>query len=528
MHAEMEMEQTLLPVNTIHQDENNHFTHQKEAETGEGQVGPTEVLTEVPPSQPKQTIYRVSFALAYGILLGLVATLTAILLPTEISFYEPQYAALANGMLIFVSCAFQGLAPVIGSISDRYNSRRPLILIGAIVITVGLVGLLLSVSSGDRSQASFFFFCVSYLILSAGYAFLSVSFAGLVADFGTLLPEKVGTISGIWSLFQIIGSALGYIMQGVVLPVSRDNHEFYYFLIGLVIISNICLLHFLPRKMLKVETTEENSNTTQEQDDSLPCHTSMFLTLSEWYSSSLYSSFRYVILSRFLFYAGLGVFSAMILYFFEDQTNAGKNANAMMTYVAMISLVSSLLAVWPAGFLSDKFGSGIVAALGSILMSIFLGTMSFQQNVTIIMLLVPIYGIAQQGYNVGDLSMVIQSIPNEKTKARDMGAWNAISAFGQALGSALSSSMISFFHEDRNIGTSPSSSGNFSPSSSSSVDAGSNGGDLQTRVPYKRQGYELVFLSASVMMLISCGVLCIASSRLQAKLQAKSDQYNEV
>jgi MFS family permease len=59
----------------------------------------------------------------------------------------------------------------------------------------------------------------------------------------------------------------------------------------------------------------------------------------------------------------------MILYFFEDQTNAGKNAKAMMTYVAMISLVFSLLAVWPAGFLSDKFGSGIVAALGSILMS---------------------------------------------------------------------------------------------------------------------------------------------------------------
>ena len=59
----------------------------------------------------------------------------------------------------------------------------------------------------------------------------------------------------------------------------------------------------------------------------------------------------------------------MILYFFEDQTNAGKNAKAMMTYVAMISLVFSLLAAWPAGFLSDKFGSGIVAALGSILMS---------------------------------------------------------------------------------------------------------------------------------------------------------------
>ena len=60
-----------------------------------------------------------------------------------------------------------------------------------------------------RNALSFVLFCVSYLGYQVGVTALGVSFAGLLADFGKVLPEKVGSLSGIKGLFNIFGTSLG-------------------------------------------------------------------------------------------------------------------------------------------------------------------------------------------------------------------------------------------------------------------------------------------------------------------------------
>ena len=112
--------------------------------------------------------------------------------------------------------------------------------------------------------------------------------------------------------------------------------------------------------------------------------------------------------------------------------------------------------------------------------------------------------IFYQGYNVGDLGLVIQSIPNDETKARDMGGWSACQNLGMSIGSMYAAAVISFFHEAESFSPSPSSSNSSSP----------GGGAHEARVPYTRTGYQMVFLPAAAFMFCSVSLVFLARKRL--------------
>merc|ERR1712195_124306 len=170
--------------------------------------------------------------------------------------------------------------------------------------------------------------------------------------------------------------------------------------------------------------------------------------------------------------------------------DAGEHATQIFTYVALISLGCSLITVWPAGKLSDTFGPSTIAAIGTMFMATVLFILPFLSTTTLVMIVIPFYGVAQQGYNVGDLGLIIQSIPNDDTKARDMGGWSACQNLGMSIGSMFAAAVMTFFHEEEKNGSSPSSS------SSSRGGGGGGGGAHEARIPYTRAGYQMVFLPA--------------------------------
>merc|ERR1712166_489971 len=132
-------------------------------------------------------------------------------------------------------------------------------------------------------------------------------------------------------------------------------------------------------------------------------------------------------------------------------------------------------------------------------MATVLFILPFLSTTTLVMIVIPFYGVAQQGYNVGDLGLVIQSIPNDDTKARDMGGWSACQALGISMGSIYAGAVISFFHDTLVVGMAPSSS------SSNTV---------ARRTPYLHLGYLLVFLPAAVFMCISVVLVRRARKRI--------------
>merc|ERR1712166_1248879 len=397
-------------------------------------------------------------------------------------------------------------SPLVGIMSDRLGSRRPLMVAGAATVTLAVAGMLLSVLGvfGPRSTFSFILFSLSYLMMQSGCTMLSVSFSGLIADFGKRLPSKVGTISGVWSLFQLTGATAGYLLSGLICPVQLNDHQFYWILAVLVVLANFGLLRLPPELLVVHKTTVVTTATGTDMDTDTSTDGSDGITplslWSQWWSSHEYGAWRCVCLARLVFFFGLGTFQSLALYFMEDQTDAGSHATQVLTYVSLISLGCSLLTVWPAGKLSDRWGPAVIAAFGTVVMSAVLFVLPLLKTTTMMMLIIPLYGVAQQGYNVGDLGLVIQSIPNDDTKARDMGGWSACQALGISMGSIYAGAVISFFHDTLVVGMAPSSS-----SSSNTV---------ARRTPYLHLGYLLVFLPAAVFMCISVVLVLRARKRI--------------
>ena len=445
--------------------------------------------------------------------------------------FVPEHAARANGVLIALGCAFNVLAPLFGVLSDRYGSRRPLMLAGALAMMGAIAGMLAAVSGllGGRSTAAFVLYCACYVLMNVGWTCLSVSFSGVLADYGKLMPAKLGTLSGIWSLFKIIGATLGFLLAGIVLPVKADSHAFYYVLAVMMAVANLGLMR-MPNVLLRTKTTAATSATPPAATagslapaapaSSSTCSSNLRQVrhmLSAWLCASEYAGFRLVFLGRLMFYCGLGTFAATTLFFFEDQTDAKSNASRYYTYVALISLATSLASVFPTGLLSDKFGMGPVAVVGGGLMAVMLAVMSFLSTTTAIMCIVPLYGLGQQFYNVGDLGLVVQSVPRDDTRARDMGAWSAGEAMGQALGSAFAGFAISFFHEAL---PAPDTAAPLSPSPAS---ASASASDAGKRLPYSRLGYQVVYLAGSAAMVLSCFVVQLAVRRVAAAAHQLQD-----
>ena len=459
------------------------------------------------------SLCRMSSVLSYGALLGLLSgSLMGIVVPTEMGLFEPKYAARANGALIAVGCAFSILAPLFGTLSDRFGSRRPLMVAGALATMGAIAGMLAAVSGllGARSTVAFLLYCVCYIVMQIGLTCLNVSFSGILADYGKLLPAKMGTIGGLWSLFNLAGAALGYVLSGMVLPVDADSHVFYYVLAVVMGVANLGLVR-LPTVLLRTETATTAKTSSASTANAVHRHPIKHM-LSAWLCAPEYAAFRMVCLSRLIFFFGLGVFATMMLFFFEDQTDAKSDASKVYASVALISLACSLAAVVPAGKLSDKFGMGPVAAVGGCVMAGMLAGMSSMSTTTAIMCVVPLYGIGQQFYNVGDLGLVIQSVPRDDTRARDMGAWSAGQAVGQAWGSAFAGFAISYFHEAPPAHAAAGSSS----SSPSPAPASPSHPGVEQRLPYSRLGYQVVFLTAAAAMVLSCFVVWLAVRRLGA------------
>lgn len=106
-------------------------------------------------SIPKEEgLCRVTSILLYNVVLSFIQNgLAAVVVPSELSIFEPEKAALFNGILLSVSAFINAGSPLVGYFIDRIG-RRPLLMTGAAVVTIG-VGLFI-VGATFRSFPTYF------------------------------------------------------------------------------------------------------------------------------------------------------------------------------------------------------------------------------------------------------------------------------------------------------------------------------------------------------------------------------------
>lgn len=250
--------------------------------------------------------------------------LIAIAVPTEIALYQPGNAALINGLLIGAGAATNAFGPVVGYFCDKHG-RHFYALLGGGGISVG--STLMLFATFLRNNVGLAVFCLGYLIAQTGNVIVTTAFQTIVADYGHVHPKRLGIISGIFGIYQLLGTVLSYVAAGVFFRITEKNHTFYIFVLAFTVVSN-AVIFFADTELLDL-----NGSNHMRREPTVVLRD----ILREWYAAPRYMAWRSVLQTRFLYFYSVGVFSSYGLYYLEDCTNS-KDPTTSFTIVALVSM----------------------------------------------------------------------------------------------------------------------------------------------------------------------------------------------
>jgi MFS family permease len=448
---------------------------------------------------------RVTAVLLYNLVLQFITNgFNAVVIPIELSIWKPSQTALYSGLMTGIGSTIMATSPIVGHYADAFG-RRPVIVLGAFIVSCGEALLIMGVyTRNTSSDFGFTLYSSGYLVTQIGTVLMSTCFNAMVADLSSEYPHKAGKISAIYGLYGLTGAMLSYVAAGFIFPVSKSNHLFYWFAAAVTTVANIALLLSVPPSPPKDKSDQASESGLRR------CG----VVCSLWMCSDDYLPWRRVVASRALYFFGGGVFGALILFFFYDCTDSADPVSTM-GITAVVSLTGSLVAAYPAGMLADRFGSVICVFLAGILMAIVFTAVPLLDNTSMILFFIPFYGMAQQVYNVADLSMITAALPDPEKRARDMGGWVAVDSIGGALGSVLAGVIITLVGKsDRTV----------AEDHDDKFFVDTDDDEVASRIAYTRHGYAMVFWPAAGAVLLGSLILWPIRHRLEHKKDSQDDE----
>jgi Na+/melibiose symporter-like transporter len=357
-------------------------------------------------------------------------SLHTIIIPLRLLEFAPE--AQKNtylGLLTFAgSMVAVFIQPLAGALSDRFSSslgrRRPFILVGTLLALLFLPGIGLS--------GSFPFLLLGYCLLQVATNIAQGPFQAFIPD---LVPGgRRGIASGAKSLAEVLGGVaflrlVAYFMDNYA---GGGGETWLWLAIGF---PGLILLGGMIATML----------TVKEQPSSLSGQPSPGKTMAGAYRIDTKGnmSFVWFLLSRLFILMAMVVLQTFALYFIRDVINhpnpAGVTADLMITVGVFL-----LLAVYPAGQLSDRLGrkpiiifSGLIGILGIVVLF-------FARTYTGILVCGGLLGISSGAFLSTNWALATDLVPAGE-EARYLGLTNIATAGAGAL-ARLTGPVIDFFN----------------------------------------------------------------------------------
>ncbi|MFH1639950.1 MAG: MFS transporter [Chloroflexota bacterium] len=308
------------------------------------------------------------------------------------------------------------IQPVAGYLSDhttlRWGRRKPYVVVGITLTSVFLIGIGIS----HRFTTIFLTYCL-----------LQVASNTAQGPYHAYLPELVGEsergrASGVKSLLEILGGVallypVAFLMDSYYL--NKDVSLLYLALLVLGVI----LLAVMAATAILVREPVFSANP-------FPGLTNPWRRLKIGIPKN--GVFLRFLLSRLLFFLSFTTIQTFALYFLRDVAHVASPAAATARF-SIAAVSGMLLAVYPAGKLSDRLGrrpvgatSGFIGALG-ILVVFF-----FPQQYILIMLSGGVIGVAFGAFISTDWALATDLVPAGE-EARYLGLANLATTGGAAL-----------------------------------------------------------------------------------------------
>jgi len=347
--------------------------------------------------------------------------LSVILLPVFLLRFVPP--AWKNSYLGLLSIAGLVLAmviqPISGHLSDRttgrWGRRRPWILAGTLgdFICLALMGL----------AGGYPLLLISYLLLQTTSNVAHGPAFGLIPD---LVPrERRGVASGVKSLAEMLGLIAGGLVAGWM--VDRGAPGGGLAAIGLVL--GICLvLTLLGVREEPVPSAGAPGARTEDRRQS-PLALLKETFHLDW---RVHRAYAWLLVSRLLMLTAIAPVQGFAQYYVQDFLKIPNPAGATGKLMAVIGL-SVLVAVYPAGWLSDRWGPWKLNALAGVMGGIGIAGMTLAQGYWQVLALASFIGLAMGIFVSANWTLATRLIPSE-AGGRYLGLSNLATAGAGMLG----------------------------------------------------------------------------------------------
>ena len=321
---------------------------------------------------------------------------------------RPLFAFELEGSIFLVTVLLASSAiarlvasPITGFMTDRWG-RRPLLIMGAGIR--GATGIL-SFFAGSYME-----FFVLEFIGGVGIAMWNTSANILIAD--VTEPHIRGRVVAMRGMSMRAGQVTGPLL-GALIAAFFDIRTIF-------LVNGVAkfLTLFMALYLIKESRTEDAAGAPQRQG--------LLLSLAA-IRPFLGRAFFLVILATFaVSIMGQGVFSGLLPIYAQELANL--NEASIGTLIGLGGLISVFVA-FPSGMVSDGYGRKFALVPGLVLLAVSAYLLSFGDNLTMLLIMVSVYGVAW-GMSQGTAQTYAMDIAPAQQRGTFLGVWSLFQAAG--------------------------------------------------------------------------------------------------
>ncbi len=383
-----------------------------------------------PPTEPVSTSFTLPLTAARAVFFLCFVGINGLLLPLQVQQMDPANKVGILGIGTGLAALLALIAnPIAGALSDRtasrFGRRRPWIFVGAIASALALS---LMMTTGN------------VVMLFIGWGFFQIASHLFFAALSALIPDQVphkqlGIVSGIASLGLPIGSIMGVVLIGLVFKTAPISYAFMIAMLLVVLIPSSLLLRdkMLPR-------------------EHIPSFDLRHFLKGFWIDPRKHPDLGWAGFSRFLTVLGYFMGISYLFYYLQDyvkfeQLFLGQQTVQGVSMLKITALLMMIVSTLISGKLSDRLQRRkIFLVIASIITALGLLIFGFFPSWTMILLASGLLGI---GYGTSTpifLALVIQILPSENDRAKDLGILNIANILPQSLAPIVAALLITQFH----------------------------------------------------------------------------------
>jgi MFS family permease len=346
-----------------------------------------------------------------------------LLIPNRLAILDPHDKVALLGWTAGAAAAVTLIAaPIWGMLSDRsrgrFGRRMPFILVG--IIGVGVFAAALA-------------FANDVVATIALFAVFSLFLAMVSGPISATVPDRTPVSKrGLFSAFAGIGVFVGGIIGNIIASVFSGN-----IVAGFLTFAVIALAGSLPL----IGTMREDVS-----GHPVAPKTTFAETLRTFLvSPRKHPDFFWAFLARLVIVIGFQSVISFQLYILSDYIGLGlKQANAVYPIAVVLATVALVLALVPAGIISDKIGRRKpIVIISAILVAASTIPPLIAPSVPVAIGSLILAGIGVGGYLSVDQALMTQVLPNDADAGKDLGVLNIAQQGGAVLAPVCASVMIS-------------------------------------------------------------------------------------